>query len=165
MKRPLLALVLFAFATGCAGRQGGYPSLLPRDVERPDAPVAEVPPQPVAPDPALDAKIDAAMKRFDSAVAAFDRAAEQARPAVRAARGAATGSEAWIAGQNALADLGSLRAAILAPLADLEALAIDRAQAGEPPYPALETALEKAEAGDAAAAKQLQAIDAMAPPA
>ena len=52
-----------------------------------------------------------------------------------------------------------------APLADLEALAIDRAQAGEPPYPALETALEKAEAGDAAAAKQLQAIDAMAPPA
>ncbi|MBW4330825.1 hypothetical protein KY084_08035 [Stakelama sp. CBK3Z-3] len=163
MKKPLLVLAALALTSACATRQDDFPSLLPRDIERPDTPVPTPSLTPVAPDAALDAQIAAKQEAFDQAVAVFDAAAKRARPLATRAHNAAIGSDAWIAAQTALADLDTARSALLIPLADLEGLAIDRAQAGKQPYPALEEALETTEAADANRADTLDNIDALVP--
>ncbi|KQM93489.1 hypothetical protein ASE70_13825 [Sphingomonas sp. Leaf22] len=145
MKAAPIPLVLFAaLLSACAAPRGEYPSLLPRPIEKislaePSRPV------PVAtPDAGLDRRIATLTGSVDSATSAFDAAVSRARPLVRAAAGTAQGSERWLGAQVALAELDVARTAIDTPLADLERLAIDRAAAGSPPYPALDTALAKA---------------------
>ena len=165
MKHRFFALATIALLSACANGQDNFPSLAPRDIERPDAPIPTPSPTPVADDAALDAQIGEKAAAFDRAVAAFDTAADKARPLVTRGRGASVGSGAWIAAQTALADLDTARSQMLAPLADLEAIAIDRAQAGDPPYPALEEALTKAEAADAKRAQALDDLDALVPAA
>lgn len=145
MKAALIPPVLFAaLLSACATPRGEYPSLLPRPIER--ISLAEpMRPVPVAtPDAALDAKITTLMRGIAAATTAFDAAVGRARPLVRAAAGAAQGSERWLGAQVALAELDVARTAIDTPLADLERLAIDRAAAGTPPYPTLDAALAKA---------------------
>lgn len=162
MTRPLLAAALPALLlAGCAASDPGtYPSLAPRAAEgrgfsEPPAP----PPAPVARDTALEAQVAATDKDRLEAAAAFDRAATRAESAARAARGAAAGSEPWLTAQTLLAELDSLRSAHADSLNTLEDLAVARAQALQPDYPALDEALERARA---AAAAQTRRIDSIA---
>ncbi|MEH3039302.1 MAG: hypothetical protein PGN21_04455 [Sphingomonas paucimobilis] len=135
-----------ALLSACAAPAGDYPSLLPRPIEK--ISLAEpVRPVPVAtPDAALDAKIATLTREATGAKAAFDTAAARVGKTVGAAAGTAEGSERWLGAQVALAELDVARTAIDVPLAELERLAIDRAAAGAPPYPALDAALAKANA-------------------
>ncbi|KQN03903.1 hypothetical protein ASG37_04535 [Sphingomonas sp. Leaf407] len=117
---------------------------MPRPIER--ISLAE-PVRPVAvatPDAALDSRIAALTAAVATASGRFDTAVARARPAVRSGTGKAEGSEPWLGAQVALAGLDVARTGIDAPVADLERLAIDRAAAGQPPYPALDAALERA---------------------
>jgi hypothetical protein len=145
MKAALIPPVLFAaLLSACAAPREDYPSLLPRPIEK--ISLAEpVRPIPVAtPDATLDAKIATLARAVTTGTTAFDAAVARARPLVRAAAGAAEGSDRWLGAQVALAELDVARTTIDTPLADLERLAIDRAAAGAPPYPALDAALAKA---------------------
>lgn len=139
----LLAAVLLA---GCARDDAVYPSLAPRSVERLGFEEPERPaPPPVAPDPKLDVEIAAATARLNKASADFSRAARQAQAAAGRARGATAGSEAWIDAQTALGALDAVRAETSEALTDLEQLAIARATALAPEYPALEAAQTRAQ--------------------
>ncbi|WP_294319504.1 hypothetical protein [uncultured Sphingomonas sp.] len=147
MTRSAIPFVLpAALLSACAAPAGDYPSLLPRPIEK--ISLAEpVRPVPVAtPDPALDTRIVTLGRDVAGAKAAFDAAAERVRKPVAAAKGSSEGSERWLGSQVALAELDVARTAIDVPLAELERLAIDRAAAGAPPYPALDAALARANA-------------------
>ncbi len=136
--------------TACTAPRGDYPSLLPRPIE--SISLAEPSrPTPVAtPDAALDRRIATLDTALRDAMRGFDTAVDRARPAIRAAGRAAEGSEAWLGAQVALAQLDVARTAIDGPVADLERLAIDRAAAGQPPYPALDAAVARANAATTA---------------
>lgn len=157
-----LALALFACATP---ETEGYPSLAPRPVEKlgfaePAAPEAK----PVVADPALDTSIAAARAKLASGKTAFDTAADSAAAAARAAKGAAAGSEPWIEAQTRLATLDSLRADTSLVVTELEQLAITRATALEPAYPALETLRGEATAQADDQAKRIAALQAQLAP-
>lgn len=154
-RTPLTPVLFAALLSACAAPAGDYPSLLPRPIEK--ISLAEpIRPVPVAtPDAALDAKIAGLSRDVAGATRAFDAAVTRARPMVQAAKGTGEGSERWLGAQVALAELDVARTAIDVPLGDLERLAIDRAAAGAPPYPALDAAVAQA---NAAAAAQRTAI-------
>lgn len=136
--------------SACAAPAGEYPSLLPRPIE--SMSLSEpVRPVPVAtPDATLDTRVGALERAVGEATRAFDASVARARPVVRQAAGAAEGSERWLGAQVALAELDVARGAIDSPLGDLERLAVDRAAAGQPPYPTLDAALSRANAAAAA---------------
>lgn len=163
MRTMLILPLAAALAGGCTSTASNAPSLLPRPIENRSDAVAQHPLPEVKPDPQLDAKIADLSAQVDQAVAAFDPVAEAADQAVRAGQGAEIGSDRWIAAQSALSELDAMRTAILTPLVALEDLAIARANDGQPPYPALETALDKAETADAAQAERLAALDRQLP--
>jgi len=143
--RSLAPILVLALA-GCTDSATKYPSLLPRAAESQS--LAEpVRPVPVAtPDAALDAKIAGLLATLDSTSAAFNASAQNAEARIAVARGLTEGSPGWLDAQAALADLATLRGPILTTLADLEELAIERGAAGDPPYPALEDAVKRADA-------------------
>jgi hypothetical protein len=141
MRIALLALCL----SGCASATPGVPSLLPRAIETRSDAEPMVAAGPVADDAALDAQIAEKRRAFDAARAMFEKTADAVQPRVERAVGAAEGSERWIAAQTALGELGQARAGSDAALAELEALAVARASAGLPPYPALEAAVAEAQ--------------------
>jgi hypothetical protein len=137
-----LALPLGLLAA-CTTPDGGYPSLLPRPIESRDE-GEPVRPDPVAlPDAALDARI--AQRRSAAADAAkrFRAAAITAESRVAVARGVPAGSEAWVAAQTALADLGAIRGETVQLVTALEQEASARAQAGSPAYPTLNAAIDE----------------------
>ena len=137
---PLLALPLAA----CASHGGDYPSLAPRPIElRSDAEPAAVPIVAAA-DPALDGKLAEATGELDAAAKAFEASARRIEATLGAARAGGVGSDAWINAQTALSDVDTARTRSTTTLTDLERLAIDRAAAGQPPYPALEAAQVRA---------------------
>ncbi|KQM66986.1 MULTISPECIES: hypothetical protein [unclassified Sphingomonas] len=151
MTRSAIPFVLpAALLSACAAPAGDYPSLLPRPIEK--ISLAEpVRPVPVAPaDAALDARIATLSRDAAGAKAGFDTAAARAGKTVGAAAGSGEGSERWLGAQVALAELDVARTAIDVPLAELERLAVDRAAAGAPPYPALDAALATANAAASA---------------
>lgn len=156
------AVCLIAATGGCTPTdERDYPSLLPRPIERrSDAePITRA--QIAAPDPALDAKIGGIRIALADAARAFDQASASADALARAARGASAGSDAWLDAQTALAGLDGHRAETSAALSDLEQLAIDRAAAGQPDYPAIGTAQIAAQTqidSQAAAIARLQAM-------
>lgn len=141
---PIPPVLIAVLLSACAAPRGDYPSLLPRPIEK--ISMAEpVRPVPVAtPDAALDGKIATLTQAVTAATQAFDAAVARAWPTVRAAAGSAQGSERWLGAQVALAELDVARTAIDGPVADLERLAVDRAAAGAPPYPALDVAVTRA---------------------
>jgi len=144
MRRPLLLCLALA---GCVDQTTRYPSLLPRPIEKTSlAEPTPAPASPIAPDPALDARITALTNSAADAEAAFDRAADEAEAKVALARGTAEGSDAWLTAQVALAGLDVARQPFVGQQADLEQLAIDRAASGQPPYPALDRAIAAARA-------------------
>ena len=145
-----LSLLPIAVLAGCATDPGHYPSLAPRAVEKQDFAEPTVAPVEVKPDPALDASIAKQRTALGEAARSFDPVAAHTDALVRAARGDAVGGERWIAAQTALADLDAGRAATLDSVSALEQLALGRAEALAPAYPALEAA-------QAAAQQQLDA--------
>ncbi|MGN5374118.1 hypothetical protein [Sphingomonas hankookensis] len=145
MTRAPHSPVLFAvLLSACAAPAGNYPSLLPRPIERISLAEPIRPAAVATPDPALDTKIAALDRDVAGAARAFDAAVARVRPTVEAAKGSSEGSERWLGAQVALAELDVARTAIDIPLGDLERLAIDRAAAGAPPYPALDAAAARA---------------------
>lgn len=162
---PLLALTLSI--GGCAGGDTAhYPSLLPRPIEtRSDAEPAAAPPVAAVADPALDAKLAGYATSFDKTDKAFAPAADRAEAAARAAQGQAVGSDHWLDAQTALAELDTYRSDLSAMLTDIEQLAIDRAAAGQPDYPALEELRDKVKAASDAESARIAAIQVMLPAA
>jgi hypothetical protein len=163
---PLAFAAPAILLAGCAATDEGYPSLAPRAVETASfaEPLAP-PPVSVAADPALDARIAQAVRARDAAVRDFDAAAAAARTRARAARGAAAGSESWIAAQTALAELDALRARHQDAAGALEDMAAARAQALQPAYPALEQAIAQARATGTDQTRQIDALAAQLRPA
>ncbi|MEN2785490.1 hypothetical protein ACFOKI_12265 [Sphingomonas qilianensis] len=159
-------LILGAALGACA--QTGtttYPSLLPRAIEtRSDAePVAVV--AVAEPDPALDALIADKTSALDAGKRAFATAATRADGLARAARGAAVGSDRWLDAQTALAELDSFRAGSSGLVTDLDELLVARAADGKPPYPALQTARDAAQAELEAESARIATLQASMPEA
>jgi len=120
-----MSLVLLA--GGCA-TDTKFPSLATREIERhgPDEAVTTPPETPVAADPAIASRLSAATAAAAQAERDFRAALAADRGAITAARGASAGSEAWIAGQQALTRIEASRDGIGVVLADLDALARER---------------------------------------
>jgi hypothetical protein len=162
--RFVVALLLLT--GGCAApRAASFPSLLPRPIEsRSDA-------EPVAPvtiveaEPATDATLVDLEKAIDAAAKTFDAAADGADRLARAAQGDAVGSDRWIAAQTALGQLDGLRATTSSAITDLDELALTRAAAGKPDYPAIATLRQKAQAALQKQAARIQEIQARLKPA
>ena len=146
MTRLFPATVAFGLLAGCSTQDVSAPSLLPRPIEsRSDA--EPVRPEPVAtPDPTLDAELAGLAARRDKAAQDFAAADRVAVTRVNAGARAAIGSDAWLDAQTALAALDTPRADLVGIVSELEDLAIARAAAGQPPYPALETAKTETDA-------------------
>lgn len=127
-----IALAALAGLSACAD-EAGYPSLAPRAVERGDAPADTAAPAPAVPavpvDAVLDARVAALVTQATAGDADFTRTATEACRAVVRARGAADGSEAWIALQQMLSALDAARAPVLAAAAELDRLIIERGTA------------------------------------
>jgi len=142
MKYCLLTLPLVLSA--CASQPVNAPSLLPRAIEsRSESTPARD--ETVQDDPALNARIAQHVAAFDRAAAAFDSGVITLGRRIESGRGAAEGSERWLASQQAIGELQQLRTASEGAMADLEALAIARSGAGLLPYPALDAAIARAQ--------------------
>jgi len=166
MKRALSFLCL-AMLPGCAEQvTTRYPSLLPRPNEATSIAEPESPPPAVAtPDPALDAKLATLRANLAESATGFAPAANRAEQAAQAAKGMPAGSEGWITAQSALAELDGYRATTSTTLTDVEELAIGRATAGQPDYPAIETLRAEAESQLNAQSARITAIQATLPEA
>ena len=161
MKRALIPLLLLA---GCAQPSGRFPSLLPRAIETRDD-SEPMPANPaIAVDPALDAKLGTALAALDKTRSEFEAQATRAETLVKAAQGKPAGSEPWLDAQVALADLDVLRVKSSSTLSDLETDAIDRAAAGQPPYPALEDARARAMTQHEDEGTIIRTLEAQLPP-
>lgn len=166
MKRLSALFALAISLSACAREAGDYPSLATRPAERqgfdePAAPVAE----PVRADPALDARIAAAVRALAERRSRFDAAARTAETRIGAASRSPAGSDAWISAQTALADLDVLRAETAEALSPLEDAQAERAGALEPAYPALDTAVKDGEALSADQATRIDTLQARLAPA
>ena len=142
--RCLVLLSVVALA-GCPQSTGKYPTLLPRPIESQSLAEPQRPAPVATPDAALDAKIAGIRGTLAKAVADFTRGAQDAEAKIAVARGLAPGTTPWLDAQVAMADLEVLRRPATTMLGDLEELAVARAEAGQPPYPALDGAIAEAE--------------------
>ena len=124
MRVLLTPLALAFFAAGCA-TSGDFPSLAPRPVEQMsmEEPIRVDPP--VAPDPAFRGRVDGLLARARAGDAAFERAYARAASLVRGA--GAVDSDKWIQAQEALSRAEVARTETTVALADLDRLAIERA--------------------------------------
>ena len=118
---PLLLGLLLA---GCASG-GTFPSLAPRPVEQlsMEEPIRVDPP--VAADPAFRDRVSGLLGRARAGDAAFERAF--ARAASLAGAAGAANSDSWIQAQEALSRAEVARTETTAALADLDRLAVERA--------------------------------------
>ncbi|HEX9947266.1 MAG TPA: hypothetical protein VGA98_06980 [Allosphingosinicella sp.] len=159
--RASLAILipLVAAAAGCAA-PGPYPSLAPRPAEKAYADDAEErKPTPQPDDPALAREIDRLVAAARAGAAEFDSALPAAQRA--AGRAGAAGGDSWIEAQQALSRLESARARTTAAIADLDALAVERASAGTlgtSDSERLRAATEELQALSAAQADRLQRL-------
>lgn len=153
-------VALVAALAGCTQNPGAYPSLLPRPIESGSFAEPERPAQVATPDAALDARITGFNGSLTAGNQQFAAAAQEAEAKVAVARGVPQGSEAWLDAQTALSRLESLRAPLLIALSDLEEIAIERGKAGQPPYPALDSAIAAADAMTTAQGDRIKALEA-----
>lgn len=162
MRSPLFAtLPALAIAlAGCTQSPDSYPSLLPRPIEKQSLAEPERPVPVATPDAKLDARIAELTASLTMGNQRFATAAQEAEAKIAVARGVAEGSDAWLDAQTALSTVESLRAPTLTGLAALEELAIERGKAGEPPYPALDSAIAAADAMAKAQSDRIQALEA-----
>lgn len=139
---PLLSGLLVA---GCASG-GDFPSLAPRPVEQlsMEEPIRVDPP--VAPDPAFRSQVADLLARARAGDAAFERAYARAAPLARGSGSA--GSDSWVQAQEAISRAEVARTETTVALADLDRLAIERADVptNESDHSALMEAREFAQA-------------------
>ena len=121
---PIIAASLILLA-GCTHRAEGYPPLTPRPAEANlEQAMGEPKTDPVAiaaSTPATADTIAALLGKARAAEAPFAAAAAAAWPEVSRARGAARGTENWVAAQMAISRVETLRAPVKAALSDLDA--------------------------------------------
>lgn len=158
--RTLALLAAPIALSACSTAGDGYPSLLPRPIEgRSDA--EPVRPDPVAtPDTALNARIEDQVAAAKAIATRFRALALETESRIAVARGVAVGSESWIAAQTGLADLDRTRGETVQIVSGLELTAAARIQAGEPAYPALDTAIDTIAKDAAAQAERIRALEA-----
>ncbi len=130
----------------CSKDVTGYPSLGIRPVEKLGFAEPEVKAAVATSDPALDSAIAALAGRLDAITTGFARDAAKTEASARTARGAAVGTDPWLAAQTALAGLDDWRAQSSALVTDIEQRATDRAARLQPDYPALTALRSKAQA-------------------
>lgn len=164
--RASILLVGLSMA-GCARDRDTtpYPSLAVRPVEKQGFAEPAAKPVVLRPDAALDAQIAELTGRLGSVEQEFNKAHDQARADATKARGAAVGSEAWLAAQTALATLDEIRARTSSLLTEVDDRAIQRAAALEPEYPTLTALRERAAAAVTRQAAQIKAINDSLPAA
>lgn len=160
---PLFATGALLLA-GCAQTSTRYPSLLPRANEslnftEPDRPIAQA-----TPDAGLDARIATLTATIDATDRDFQAAAKDAETKVARARGLAAGTSPWLDAQTALSVLDGLRSRAAVTLADIDQLRIERAQGGQPDYPALQAAIGRAGEIVAAQERRTRALEAAIAP-
>ena len=153
MPRPALCClaVLLVCLSGC-GQRGGFPSLAPRPIEQVDASVS-APTAPTASgvaDAAILARLTPILAAAEAGHGRFETELAAARPIIEQAAGSAQSGEAWVAGQEALSRVSAARGALVAALADLDAL---RREQIDSPNPANRAALDEA-------GRRLAALDA-----
>ncbi|MEG3173655.1 hypothetical protein U1708_15700 [Sphingomonas sp. ZB1N12] len=141
-----LSLLALLSVAACSKDTTAYPSLGLRPVEKLGFAEPEVKTTVATPDPALDAEIQTISGKLDAISTGFTRDAAKAEALARTARGAAVGSDAWLAAQTALAGLDDWRAQSSALVTDIEQRATDRAAKLQPEYPALTVIRDKAQA-------------------
>ncbi|BCA60974.1 hypothetical protein HMP09_0208 [Sphingomonas sp. HMP9] len=141
-----LSLIAVLAVSACSKDTTAYPSLGLRPVEKLGFAEPEVKTVVATPDPALDADIRTIAGRLDAISTGFTRDAARADALARTARGAAVGSDAWLAAQTALAGLDDWRAQSSALVTDIEQHATDRAATLQADYPALAAIRDKAQA-------------------
>ena len=154
--RIFIALAPFsALLLGACADPGSFPSLAPRPYEKggtaPVAPAEAI----KASDPALLARLSAAVTRAEAGQGAFATALDAARKATAASNGQQA-SEAWIEAQMAVSRLERTREAAQGALADLDQE--KRVMLFGPPsadLPALEAAMARVSAIDG---EQLAAV-------
>jgi hypothetical protein len=129
---------LAVLLSACSTDQDSYPSLAPRPIEQRSDEVVSPPPAALVPDPALDARITKARAALADAAQSFDGGIASTTTLVAAAAKAGVGSDPWLDAQTALAELDGARARSAATLSDVDAMAIARAAALKPAYPALD---------------------------
>lgn len=120
--RQAIAIALIAVLAGCAKQSESYPSLAPRPIERlslaepsrPEAPAAVA-------DTAAEQRYATLIARARAADNDFRHVLEEERAALGRGRGAAQGSEAWIAAQVSLSRIETARGPVAKALADLDA--------------------------------------------
>ena len=128
LRATLAILVPLLVATACAA-PGPYPSLAPRPAEKAYAEAGEErQPTPQPDDPALAAEVDGLAAAGRAGAEDFEAALPGAEAAASAAGG--PGSDSWVEAQQAVSRLEAARARTTSALADLDALAVDRAKAG-----------------------------------
>ena len=142
MRTPII--FLFLLVPACSMPSDTSPSLLPRPIESVSFAEPKRPVRPVEHDPTLEAEMSKRVRAFEVASGAFARTATDAGAAAARAAGAAVGSDAWIAAQTRISELSDARGSSESALVDLEQLAIARSTSGEPPYPALDAAIARA---------------------
>ncbi|WP_076068373.1 hypothetical protein [Sphingomonas montana] len=128
----VLSCTALALLSGCAG-DTAFPSLAPRPIEtiarQPER--TETAPAPAA-DPALDARVAALEADLRSAVSDWSAAAAITRGAVGRARGAAVGSNAWIAAQQQVSRLEVIRERTATTTEALDRLRVAQAESARP---------------------------------
>lgn len=126
---PLMSLVASLPLSACLEPMADRPSLERRAVELRDRQAeAKAPPPPIATitDSALARDLAAMLARADKAEADFAIARSAAQQDAGAARGKATGSEAWSVAQTSISALDAPRRDLAELLGDLEELYVAR---------------------------------------
>lgn len=129
-RKLFVALACTSLVAGCTATSSDrYPSLEIRDVERAEgtfepveSPTLEVPAVEVDLEGGLETRLAALLEQARNAHAEFTSSVPTAETRVRAASGAAVGSDSWAAAQVALADLDSARSTAAIALGDLDIL-------------------------------------------
>ena len=127
----LLATLPLIMALAACMAPAKTPSLMPRAIERRGEAVDPVVPVPVAKslDASLTAKIAALLAEATNGDAEFTKADGSGAGAIRAGRGAAAGSEAWILAEQARSALQAARQRSAAALGEIDSLLIAQAEA------------------------------------
>jgi len=120
--RAMSAAVLVAALGGCSGQPESYPSLAPRPIERLSLaePSRAAPPAALA-DPAAVQRYAPLIEQARTADADFRRVLAEEQSALARSRGAAEGSDAWLAAQVSASRIETARGPVAKALADLDA--------------------------------------------
>jgi hypothetical protein len=121
IRAPFAILLVVALA-GCGEQSGTYPSLAPRPIEQISLaePTRPAPPAAVA-DPAAVERYAPLIGQARKADTDFRRVLGDERGALARGRGAAEGSDAWLAAQVSASRIETARGPVAKALADLDA--------------------------------------------